>query len=73
MLLKIKVHPNSKKNRVLRKAEDSFEVFVRAKPVEGKANDALLDLLSEYLKIPRSKVRLVRGAMSHNKIVERIE
>ena len=71
--MKIKVHPNSKKNRVLRKAEDSFEVFVRAKPVEGKANDALLDLLSEYLKIPRSKVRLVRGAMSHNKIVERIE
>ena len=73
MYLKVKVHPNSKKDAVVKRAEDSFEVFVRAKPVEGKANDAVLDLLSEFLKIPRSRLRLVRGAMAHNKLVERLE
>lgn len=73
MYFKIKVHPNSKKNQVIRKAEDTFEIFVRAKPVDGKANDAVLDLLCEYLNIPRSKVRLIRGAMAHNKIIERME
>ncbi len=73
MYLKVKVHPNSKKNEVCQKGEDSFEVFVRAKPVDGKANDAVLDLLSEYLEIPRSKVRLLRGAATHNKIVERMD
>ena len=73
MYLKIKAHPNSKKDTVIRRAEDSFEVFVRAKPIEGQATDAILELLSEYLKIPRSKLRLVRGGMTHNKIVERIE
>jgi uncharacterized protein len=71
--LKVKAHPNSKKNSVVKRAEDSFEVFVRAKPVEGKANDAILELLSEYLKISRSKLRLVRGAMAHNKLVERLD
>ncbi|MCL4538636.1 MAG: DUF167 domain-containing protein [Bacteroidetes bacterium] len=73
MYLKIKLHPNSKKNDVLRKAEDSFEVFVKAKPVEGKANEALLETLSDFLGIPRSRLRLVRGAVSRNKIVERMD
>ena len=73
MYLKVKAHPNSKKDAVVKRAEDSFEVFVRAKPVEGKANDAVLDLLSEFLKIPRSRLRLIRGAMAHNKLVERLE
>ncbi|HQT91422.1 MAG TPA: DUF167 domain-containing protein [Candidatus Kryptobacter bacterium] len=73
MYLKVKAHPNSKKDTVVKRAEDSFEVFVRAKPVEGKANDAVLDLLSEFLKIPRSRLRLVRGAMAHNKLVERLD
>lgn len=55
------------------RAEDSFEVFVKAKPVEGKANEALLELLGDFLEIPRSRLRLIRGATSRNKIVERIQ
>lgn len=73
MFLKVKVHPGSKKNEVLSREADRFEVYVRAKPVDGKANEAMLDLLSEYLQSPRSRLRLVRGAASRNKIVERIE
>ena len=73
MYLKIKVHPNSKKNEITRRGEDSFEVYVRAKPLEGKANDAVLDVLAEFLNVSRSKVRLIRGAMARNKIVELID
>lgn len=72
MFLKVKVHPGSKKNEVVEKSHDSFEIFVRAKPVEGKANDAVIDLLSDYLKLPRSGLRLVRGATSRNKIIEKV-
>lgn len=73
MYLKIKLHPGAKKNIVVRKADDSFEVCVRAKPLEGKANEAMLETLSDFLEIPRSRLRLVRGATSRNKIVERID
>ena len=72
MYLKVKVHPNSKKDEVLKKSDDSFEIFVRAKPVDGKANDAVLELLSDHLNIPRSKIRLLRGADSRNKLLETI-
>ena len=70
MYLKVKVHPNSKRDEVLKKSEDSLEIFVRAKPIDGKANDAVLELISNYLNIPRSKVRLIRGANSRNKLLE---
>ncbi|MGO9481325.1 MAG: DUF167 domain-containing protein [Candidatus Kryptoniota bacterium] len=70
MYLKVKVHPNSKENKISRKAEDSFEVYVCAKPVDGKANEAVMNILADFLKVPRRKVRLVRGSLSHNKIVE---
>ncbi len=72
MYLKIKVHPNSKKDEVVRKGDDSYEIFVRAKPVEGKANEDMLSLLADHLKVARSKLRLVRGAMARNKLVEKI-
>ncbi len=73
MYLKVKVHPSSKQNKVIQKSPDSFEIFVRAKPVDGKANEAVLDLLSEFLRKPRSKIRLVKGGMSRGKIIEVLE
>lgn len=73
MLIKLKVHPGSKKDAVVRKSDDNFEIFVRAKPVEGKANDAALDALSNFLKVPRGILRLRRGSTSRNKLVELIE
>ena len=70
MYLKLKVHPNAKENKILQRTEDSFEIFVRAKPVEGKANEVCLDLLAKFLGVPRSKIHMIRGALSRNKIVE---
>jgi uncharacterized protein YggU (UPF0235/DUF167 family) len=70
MLIKIKVFPNSKEEEVIRKSEDSFEVKVRAKPIRGLANRAVIDALSLYFKIPPSRIRLVRGFRERNKIFE---
>ncbi len=70
MYIKVKVHPNSKKDEVIQRGKDSLEIFVRAKPLEGKANEAVLNLVAEFLQVPRSQVRLIRGAMAHNKLVE---
>ena len=70
MLIKIKVFPNSKEEEVIKKSEDSFEVKVRAKPIRGLANRAVIDALSLYFKIPPSRIRLVRGFRERNKIFE---
>jgi uncharacterized protein (TIGR00251 family) len=68
MLIKVKVFPGSKKERILRKSEDSFEVNVKGKPEKGLANRGVTMILSAYFKIPESRVRLIKGFKSRNKV-----
>ena len=46
-----------------------LKVRVRARPVEGEANAALLKLLAKTLRVPRSSVTLDRGGQSRTKMV----
>jgi uncharacterized protein len=45
-------------------------VKVRTKPQDGKANDAVLDLLGEALGIATSRLRMLRGATGRDKLVQ---
>ena len=49
---------------------DAWKLRVAAAPERGKANDAVLELLAETLQLPRSRIALVSGAASRDKIVE---
>ncbi len=69
MLIRVKVFPNSKKEEIIKKSEDSFLVRVKAKPLKGLANKAVIAVLSFYFKIPTSKIRLVKGFKERNKIL----
>lgn len=72
MLIKAKVFPNSKREEILKKSEDSFDVKVKEKPLKGQANKAAINLLSVYFKVPKQKIRLVKGSKTRNKIFELI-
>jgi len=48
MLIKVKVFPNSKKEEVIKKSEDSFEIKIKEKPEGGRVNKKALKLLSAY-------------------------
>ena len=47
-----------------------LKVRVRAQPVEGEANDALIRLLAKVLGVPRRNVNLARGGQSRLKMIE---
>lgn len=47
-----------------------LKVRVRARPVEGEANEALICLLAKALGAPRSAVSLARGGQSRLKMIE---
>ncbi len=67
MLIRIKVHSGSRKESIVKKSDNSFEVRVKEKAIMGQANQAVISLLSSYLKIPLSEVKLVRGFKAKNK------
>jgi len=70
MFIKVKVFPNSREEIITKKSEDSFEIKVREKPEKGLANKRVIEILSSYLNVPETKIRLVKGFAKRNKIFE---
>jgi len=68
MLIKVKVSTGLKKEEIIKKSEDSFELKVKEKPVRGEANKRVVEILSLYFKIPKGKIRIVKGSKQRNKI-----
>lgn len=50
--------------------ENHYEVFVKEPPMEGRANKRVTQLLAEYFKIPVSKIKIISGLTSREKIIE---
>jgi uncharacterized protein (TIGR00251 family) len=70
MFLKVKVFAGCKKEEIVKKKDDEFEVRVKEKAEKGKANRAAIKVLANYFKIDESKIRLVKGSKERNKIFE---
>ena len=70
MLIKVKVFPDSKEEKIVKKSEDSFEIKVRAKAQRGEANRGVVRALTSYFKVSIGGVRLIRGFKRRNKIFE---
>jgi uncharacterized protein (TIGR00251 family) len=68
MIITIIAHPNSKKSRVEKDLFGALHVYVNQPPLEGKANKAVVEALAVYFKISKSKVILVRGEKSKQKV-----
>lgn len=66
--IKVKVHADEKKNKIVQKAEDSFEIWVKAPAEQGRANEAVRAILAEYVGVPENKLSLIKGATSPAKI-----
>jgi uncharacterized protein len=68
--LRLRVAPGAAAPAVVGRHGDAWKLRVTAAPERGRANNAVLELLSETLALPRSEVVLVSGAGSRDKIVE---
>ena len=68
--LKIRVIPNAKKTEFSGRRADELVLRLNAPAVEGKANKAALEFVSEYFGVTRSNVLLLRGERSRHKIFQ---
>ena len=65
----IRVTPRAAANRVGGERGGALLVRVTAPPVEGEANDAVVELLAQALGVPRSAIRVEHGAAARTKRV----
>jgi hypothetical protein len=70
MKLSVKAVPKSSRDRVAGWMGDTLKVCVTAAPERGKANAAVVGVLSDALGVPRAAVRIVAGKTSPRKTVE---
>lgn len=68
-LLRVKVHPGAREDRLVVKGPDAYEAWVRAEAERGQANAAVLGLLAARLGLEAKRLRIVKGATSPSKIV----
>ncbi len=70
MNLNVRVQPRASRNSVEIGTDGTVRVRVTAPPDRGKANEAVVKLLSKNLGIPKSSVRIMRGHTSRSKLVQ---
>ena len=69
MPISVRVHPGARKNELVGLTNGVWQVKVSAPPVEGKANAAAVALLSKLLGVGKSRLSVVRGHTSRNKVI----
>ena len=70
MKLNVVVKPNARKNAVETREDGSLVVYVSTPPIEGRANERLVQVLAEHFGRPRRDIVIVSGVRSKRKIVE---
>ena len=66
----VRVQPRASKNEVAGIHNGALRVRLQAPPVDGAANEALIEFLADELDVPSRLVRIVSGFGSRNKVVE---
>jgi uncharacterized protein (TIGR00251 family) len=67
--MNVKITPGSSRTRILGLHGDCLKIAVSAAPEKGKANQALIEFLSEIIGLPRQKITVLSGQTSPRKVI----
>lgn len=66
-ILQVKVKPNARENRLTETKDGVWLASIKALPVDGKANEALIELVAAHFKVRRRQVSIAAGSTSRLK------
>lgn len=70
MKITVIAHPNAKRPRIEKDLLGTTHVYVKEPPLEGKANNAIINTLVNHFNVKRSNIILTNGDKSKNKTFE---
>jgi len=70
--LRIAVHvqPGARVSEVLGEIGDALKIRLQAPPVDGKANEALIEFIADKLDVRLRDLRILRGQTSRQKLLD---
>jgi uncharacterized protein YggU (UPF0235/DUF167 family) len=66
----VRLQPRARTNAILGDRDGRLLVRVTAPPLDGRANEALCELLAARLDVPKGAITVIRGGQSRDKLVE---
>ena len=69
MIINVRVIPRARVQKIVADG-DNLRVYTNAAPADGEANTAVIKMLAQYYDVPKSHISIVRGATSHDKVIE---
>jgi uncharacterized protein (TIGR00251 family) len=70
LTFRVRVQPRASKDEVAGAMEGALKIRLRAPAIENRANEALIEFLSDLLKTPKSAVRIQGGEHARTKRLE---
>ncbi|MFA6119239.1 MAG: DUF167 domain-containing protein [Parachlamydiales bacterium] len=70
MLIKVKIIPKSKINKIVEFENDILKIKIKAVPEKGKANEELIKFLSEIFSISKKDIKIVSGHHAKIKLIQ---
>ena len=70
MRISVRVIPRAKLNRVEVQPDGTVRVHTTTAPTDGKATNDVIKMLAEHYGVPKTSVKLIRGATSRDKVFE---
>lgn len=70
MQVKIRVIPRAKLCKIEAVPDGTLRVHTTTAPTDGKANDAVIKMLARHFDVPKSSIKIIRGATSRDKVIE---
>lgn len=68
-ILTVYLQPGARKSEIVGLHDGHIKIKVKAPPVDGKANAALINFLSEFFNTPKSSIKIISGDKSRLKKV----
>ena len=63
----VKVIPRASRNEVVGWTAGTLKIRLTAPPVDGRANAALVEFLSDEFDLPKSRIFIIRGQSARTK------
>ena len=68
MKIEVWVKAGMKHASLAKRQENIFDIAVKERPTDGKANEAVIEVLARHFNVTKKDITLVRGASSRRKL-----
>ena len=70
MIIKVRVIPRARQDKVTVNEDGTVRVHTVAVPADGQANEAIIRMLAKYYDVPKTRIKIIRGQTSRDKLIE---